>query len=92
LARRLAADGIRVNAICPGTVDTPMLRRFVARPDLPELANQDPEVLVAEHGARNPFGRAARPDEIANAALFLVSDEASYISGAALPVDGARSA
>jgi NAD(P)-dependent dehydrogenase (short-subunit alcohol dehydrogenase family) len=92
LARRLAADGIRVNAICPGTVDTPMLRRFVARPDVPGLANQDPEVLVAEHGTRNPFGRAARPDEIANAALFLVSDEASYISGAALPVDGARSA
>jgi len=92
LARRLAPDGIRVNAVCPGTVDTPMLRRFVARPDLKALANQDPEQLVAEHGTRNPFGRAARPEEIANAALFLISDEASYISGAALPVDGGRAA
>jgi NAD(P)-dependent dehydrogenase (short-subunit alcohol dehydrogenase family) len=92
LARRLAPDGIRVNAVCPGTVDTPMLRSFVARPDLKSSTNQDAEMLVAEHTTRNPFGRAAQPAEIANAALFLISDEASYISGVALPVDGARAA
>lgn len=91
LARRLAADGIRVNAVCPGTTDTPMLRSFVARPDMGE-EGLDREALIAEHERRNPFGRAARPDEVANAALFLVSDEASYVSGVALPVDGARAA
>ncbi len=92
LAKRLAPDGIRVNAVCPGTTDTPMLREFVARTDLKSLGNQDTEALVAEHEKRNPFGRAARPEEIANAALFLISDEASYISGVALPIDGARAA
>jgi len=69
-----------------------MLREFVARTDLKSLGNQDAEALVAEHEKRNPFGRAARPEEIANAALFLISDEASYISGVALPIDGARAA
>ncbi len=91
LARRLAPDGIRVNALCPGTTDTPMLRSFVARQDVGGEA-LDREALVAEHERRNPLGRAARPEEIANAALFLVSDEASYVSGVALPVDGARAA
>ena len=47
---------------------------------------------MAQYAASNPMGRAARPEDIANAALFLVSDEAEYISGAALPVDGASGA
>ncbi len=92
LAKRLAADHIRVNAVCPGLTDTPMLRVFVARPDQARTANQNPEMVVHETAKSVPFGRAAQPDEIANAALFLLSDEASYISGVALPVDGAMTA
>jgi NAD(P)-dependent dehydrogenase (short-subunit alcohol dehydrogenase family) len=92
LARRLAPEGIRVNAICPGPVDTPMLRVFVARPDEQQPAGSDKEALVRERGRQNPMGRTGKPEEIANAALFLISDEASFVSGAALPVDGAATA
>jgi len=89
LALRLARDNIRVNAICPGPIDTPMLRVFVARPDQKSTAGMDPEELVNKraHGSV-PLGRMGRPEEIANAALFLLSDEASFVTGAALPVDG----
>mgnify|MGYP006244869959 CR=1 FL=1 len=89
MAKRYAPDKIRVNAVCPGPTDTPMLRVFVARPDQQSTQGQDKEEIVAQYAASNPMGRAARPEDIANAALFLVSDEAEYISGAALPVDGA---
>jgi NAD(P)-dependent dehydrogenase (short-subunit alcohol dehydrogenase family) len=51
-----------------------------------------PEMVVRQAVKTVPFGRAAKPDEVANAALFLLSDEASYISGIALPVDGAATA
>ena len=89
LALRLAADKIRVNAVCPGPIDTPMLRVFVARPDQKSTVGIDPEELVRKraHGSV-PLGRTGRPEEIANAALFLLSDEASFVTGAALPVDG----
>ena len=92
LAKRLASDRIRVNAVCPGMTDTPMLRTFVARPDQPRADNLHPEMVVRQTVKSVPFGRAAKPDEIANAALFLLSDEASYVSGIALPVDGAATA
>jgi NAD(P)-dependent dehydrogenase (short-subunit alcohol dehydrogenase family) len=92
LAKRLAPERIRVNAICPGPIDTPMLRVFVARPDQQRTAGEDKEALVAQRGRQNPTGRTGRPEEIANAALFLISDEASFVSGAALPVDGAATA
>ncbi len=92
LAKRLAPDHIRVNAVCPGMTDTPMLRTFVARPDQQSTANQHPEMVVRQTVKSVPFGRAAKPEEIANAALFLLSDEASYVSGIALPVDGAATA
>ena len=92
LAKRLAADRIRVNAICPGPIDTPMLRAFVLRPDQQAPPGKDAEALVAERAGRVPFGRPGRPKEVANAALFLISDEASYISGVAMPVDGAATA
>src|SRR5213595_2090113 len=92
LAKRLAPEKIRVNAICPGPIDTPMLRVFVARPDQQRTAGQDKEELVALRGRQNPMGRTGRPEEIANAALFLISDDASFVSGAALPVDGAATA
>jgi NAD(P)-dependent dehydrogenase (short-subunit alcohol dehydrogenase family) len=89
MAKRYAPENIRVNAVCPGPTDTPMLRVFVARPDQQSTQGQDKESLVRQYAAANPMGRAARPEDIANAALFLVSEEASFVSGAALPVDGA---
>jgi NAD(P)-dependent dehydrogenase (short-subunit alcohol dehydrogenase family) len=92
LAKRLAPEKIRVNAICPGPIDTPMLRVFVARPDQQRTAGLDKEQLVVQRGQQNPMRRTGRPEEIANAALFLISDEASFVSGAALPVDGAATA
>ncbi|OWU85929.1 hypothetical protein ATO6_03335 [Oceanicola sp. 22II-s10i] len=92
LAKRTAGDGIRANAICPGGVDTPMLRTFVARPDSPQ-GNQDAEALVAARAKQTPlYGRNARPEEIASTALFLISDDSSYITGAAIPVDGGMTA
>jgi NAD(P)-dependent dehydrogenase (short-subunit alcohol dehydrogenase family) len=89
LAVRLAPEGIRVNAVCPGPIDTPMLRVFVARPDQKSTAGMDPEDLVRRraHGSV-PLGRTGRPEEVASAALFLLSDEASFVTGVALPVDG----
>jgi NAD(P)-dependent dehydrogenase (short-subunit alcohol dehydrogenase family) len=92
LAKRLAAEKIRANAICPGPIDTPMLRVFVARPDQQRTSGMDKEQLVVQRGQQNPMRRTGRPEEIANAALFLLSDEASFVSGAALPVDGAATA
>jgi NAD(P)-dependent dehydrogenase (short-subunit alcohol dehydrogenase family) len=52
----------------------------------------DKEQLVVQRGQQNPMRRTGKPEEIANAALFLLSDEASFVSGAALPVDGAATA
>ena len=92
LAKRVAKEGIRVNVVCPGAVDTPMLRVFVARPDQQSTMGRDPEELVRQRAGANAIGRPARPEEIANAALFLISDEASFITGAALPVDGGTTA
>ena len=81
LARELAGEGIRVNCICPGGTDTPLLRAFSRT-----IRSAD------STASRPPLGRFARPDEIAAAALFLVSDEASYVTGVALPVDGGATA
>jgi NAD(P)-dependent dehydrogenase (short-subunit alcohol dehydrogenase family) len=92
LAKRYGHENIRVNAVCPGTTDTPMLRVFVARPDSQMPAGETPETLVAKRGGLNPMRRVAQPEEIANAALFLLSDEASFVNGVALPVDGGATA
>ncbi|MGI9423677.1 MAG: SDR family NAD(P)-dependent oxidoreductase [Hyphomicrobiaceae bacterium] len=92
LAKRYASEGIRVNAICPGPIDTPMLRTFVARPDQQSTQGMDKEELVRTRGGQTPMGRPGRAEEVANAALFLVSDEASFVTGAALPVDGGATA
>ncbi len=92
LAQRVAKDGIRANVICPGGVDTPMLRTFVARPDQDSTHNMDPEEIIATRRAGYPMGRPAQPDELANAAMFLLSSDASYFNGSALAVDGAMTA
>lgn len=91
LAKRLAPDNIRANAICPGPIDTPMLRVFVSRPDQ-QSPTQDKEALIVQRSQQVPMKRTGKPEEIANAALFLLSDEASFVTGAALPVDGGATA
>jgi len=91
LAKRLAPDHIRVNCVCPGPIDTPMLRVFVSRPDQ-QSPTQDKEALIVQRSQAIPMRRTGKPEEIANAALFLLSDEASFVSGAALPVDGGATA
>jgi NAD(P)-dependent dehydrogenase (short-subunit alcohol dehydrogenase family) len=83
LALQLATEGIRVNALCPGPVVTPMLPQFF---DRERGSNADD--LIERLAAGVPMGRPARPEEIANAALFLACDESSYVTGIALPVDG----
>ena len=89
LARALALDyaqkNIRVNAICPGIIDTPMLR-FSAN------SEPDPEEAWARYSAAQPIGRLGTPEECAQAALWLVSDQASFITGVALPIDGGLTA
>lgn len=74
--------GVRVNAVCPGTIATPMVQRMTADGEL------DPEGAVAAI----PMGRLGQPEEIAAAVLWLCSDAASYVTGVALPVDGAYTA
>ncbi len=81
-----ALDGIRVNAICPGEVETPMLERDAEASGLGYRAYY--EKLVAPI----PMKRAAKPEEIAACILFLASDDASYMTGAAMSVDGGSTA
>ncbi len=84
LAVSLADDGIRVNAVCPGPIaSTPLWQGVLAR---------NPDIVPEEYKKMNmavrPIKRLGTPEEMAAAALFLVSPEASYITGVALPVDG----
>lgn len=88
LAVRYAAEGIRVNAICPGPVATPMLYNDFMTVD-PRFSREENEQRVV---AAVPMGRVGQPIEIARAALWLASDEASYVTGVALAIDGGLTA
>jgi NAD(P)-dependent dehydrogenase (short-subunit alcohol dehydrogenase family) len=85
LTRQLAVEygsqGIRVNAVAPGAIDTPFLRTFVD-------AQPDPAALEAAIAASHPLGRLSTPEEIARTIVFLASDEASFVTGAIFSVDG----
>jgi NAD(P)-dependent dehydrogenase (short-subunit alcohol dehydrogenase family) len=78
----LIGKNIRVNAVCPGTTDTPGLRGGVAR------TAEDPAAAMASYARLQPMGRFGRPEEIAEGILFLASDGASFVTGAELVIDG----
>ena len=88
LTKNMAIDyaraGIRVNVICPGFIDTPMFRAVIQNGPAAPIA---PKIMDAHQ-----LGRWGKPVEIANAALFLASDEASFVTGVTLPVDGGYTA
>lgn len=83
IAMDFVTQGIRCNAICPGTVHTPFVEGYLAR----NFAGHEDEVRQQLH-ARQPLGRMGRPDEIASAALYLASDEAAFVTGSTLVIDG----
>jgi len=85
LAKDGAEFGIRVNSVCPGYIDTPIMDRVLQ-------AMPDPAKARRELVARLPLGRMGTPDDIAMATLFLASDDAAYISGTELTIDGAVTA
>lgn len=76
VAMEVAAQGVRVNAVAPGAVETPMLERFTEKIPMDKLASM------------HPMGRIGKPEEIAEAVLWLASPAASFVTGAVLPVDG----
>ncbi len=81
-ALEVAAKKIRINAICPGIVETPMLQRMIS----------DTAITADSLIAQEPVGRLGLPREIANPTIWLLSDNASFITGAAFPVDGGYTA
>ena len=85
MALSLARDNVRVNCICPGSIATPMLRGALASSGDFDGNWRKTELVI-------PMGRIGKSEDIANATLFLASDEASYVTGIALPVDGGRTA
>ncbi|MEZ4670110.1 MAG: SDR family NAD(P)-dependent oxidoreductase [Anaerolineae bacterium] len=88
LARAMSTDyarqGIRVNAVAPGTIDSPMLHDFLA-------AQKNPEPLRQQFDDMHPIGRVGQIDEVASVFVFLASDESSFVTGATYTVDGGLS-
>jgi NAD(P)-dependent dehydrogenase (short-subunit alcohol dehydrogenase family) len=84
LALGFAKDRVRVNVVCPGLADTPMKSSFTSRAGDPVEAKANEERLLASV----PMGRLCRAEEVAHAALWLASDDASFVTGVALPIDG----
>lgn len=88
LARAMSTDyarlGIRVNAVAPGTIDSPMLHDFLA-------AQKNPKLLRQQFDDMHPIGRVGQIDEVASVFVFLASDESSFVTGATYAVDGGLS-
>jgi len=78
-----ASQGIRVNCVCPGSIDTPMVRRAAET-----FSMDDPEAAIRDWAEAHPVGRIGEPAEVAAAVLFLASADASFVTGATLTVDG----
>ena len=83
IAKDFLAEGIRCNAIMPGRIHTPFVDGFIAK-NYPGREAEMFETL----SKTQPIGRMGTPDEVATVALFLCSDEASFVTGSAYPVDG----
>lgn len=86
MTRQLAVDyptQIRVNCICPGTVDSPFVEGY-----LEKYHKHEKEKVRAELNTRQPIGRLGKPDEIAHLALYLASDEAGFVNGSVITIDG----
>ncbi|HLJ45821.1 MAG TPA: SDR family oxidoreductase [Bryobacteraceae bacterium] len=86
MTRQLAVDyptQIRVNCICPGTVDTPFVEGY-----LEKYHKHEKEAVRAALHQRQPIGRMGRPDEVAHLALYLASDEAAFVNGSVFTIDG----
>ncbi len=81
LAVELAPDKIRVNCICPGAIETPMLQRVIEK-------QGDPKIVRKTRTGAYPLGRFGLPEEIAKTALFLASDDSSFVTGGVFVVDG----
>jgi len=81
MALDFAADGVRVNAICPGAVLTGMMEKYLAQ-------ESDPGAMIQKMSEATPLGRIGQPEDIAGAVWFLASEDASWITGASLVVDG----
>ena len=85
IAVRYARDGVRANAVLPGVIDTPLVERQI----LSQFSSR--EEMIRARNEASPMGRTGAPMDVAYAALFLASDEADYITGVTLPVDGGKS-
>jgi NAD(P)-dependent dehydrogenase (short-subunit alcohol dehydrogenase family) len=81
LAVELAPDNIRVNCICPGAIETPMLQRVIEK-------QGDPKIIRETRTASYPLGRFGTPEEVAQTALFLASNDSSFVTGGVFVVDG----
>ena len=81
-----ARDGLRVNAVCPGDIDTPMLTNEADDKDI------DLDEFLAQAAEESPSGRIGTPEEVASLILFLASDAATHITGTSIPIDGGGSA
>lgn len=80
-----AADNIRVNCICPSFIVTELTEGYLSK-------TADPQAVLRERTAAHPLGRLGRPEDVAGMAVYLASDESSWVTGAALPVDGGYTA